>query len=62
MFQLYNRLRESQADFTDKVVAINGDISLKGLGMSREDRDVLINSVNIVIHSAATVRFDEPLR
>ena len=59
---MYNRVREMQPEFADKVVAIGGDISLPALGISVEDRKLLIDNVNIVVHSAATVRFDERLR
>ncbi|KAH9423286.1 hypothetical protein DERP_003564 [Dermatophagoides pteronyssinus] len=42
----------------DKIHAINGDITAKDLGISIEDRQKLINEVNIVFHSAATISFD----
>ncbi|KAL6257452.1 hypothetical protein P5V15_011023 [Pogonomyrmex californicus] len=44
------------------VTAVNGDVSLPGLGLSPEDRKMLIENVNIVFHAAATVRFDELLK
>lgn len=37
-------------------------MGLSELGLQPEDRDMLIQRVNIVFHSAATVRFDEPLK
>lgn len=37
-------------------------MSQKNLGLSEEDRQMLTQKVNIVFHSAATVRFDEPLK
>lgn len=45
----------------EKLIAIAGDISLPELGISQNDRNILQNNVHIIIHSAATVRFDEPL-
>lgn len=45
-----------------KVLPICGDITLPGLGISKADMDMLIHDVSIVFHSAATVKFDEPLR
>ena len=45
-----------------KVIAIAGDITLPGLGISKTDLDTLVQDVSIVFHSAATVKFDEPLR
>ena len=41
---------------------MKGDVSLPNLGLSPEDRNSLIQTVNIVFHSAATVRFNEPLK
>lgn len=35
---------------------------LPELGLSPHDRHLLEENINIVFHSAATVRFDEPLR
>ncbi|XP_046383097.1 putative fatty acyl-CoA reductase CG5065 [Ischnura elegans] len=44
------------------VVAIHGDVSEKGLGLDEKDRTHLELHVTYVIHSAATVRFNESLR
>jgi alcohol-forming fatty acyl-CoA reductase len=41
---------------------IEGDLLLPNLGISNEDRKLIIDHVSIVFHSAATVRFDEPLK
>lgn len=32
------------------------------LGINSEDRERLINEVDIIYHCAATIRFDEPLK
>lgn len=45
----------------EKLTAIQGDIMSPLLGISEEDLD-RIKGVSIFLHSAATVRFDEPLR
>jgi len=39
------------------VTALNGDVALPGLGLSPENRQMLIENVNIVYHGAATVRY-----
>lgn len=44
------------------MVAIPGDCSITGLGLTITDRQKLISQVNIVFHVAATVRFDENLK
>ncbi len=43
-----------------RVLAVAGDVSTDGLGLSPEDRDI-VTSCDIVIHSAAAVAFDSPL-
>ena len=45
-----------------KVKALAGDILEPKLGLSTEDEDTIVEEVSVVFHSAATVRFDEPLK
>ncbi|CAH0474985.1 unnamed protein product [Peronospora belbahrii] len=64
--RVFDRLRaERTQDFetfaAEKLQAIAGDITIPDLGLSPEDTQVLRASVQISIHSAASVRFDEPL-
>ena len=59
---MYDSLREMQPDFSDKVHAIHGDMLDDELGIKEKDRKFMEANINIVIHSAATVRFDEPLK
>lgn len=59
---MYNRLKKEQPNFSKHVVMIEGDTSLGDLGLSRSDRDKLIENIDVVFHGAATVRFDESLR
>lgn len=42
--------------------AVTGDIVEEGLGLHDDQRAFLEDNIHIVFHSAATVRFDEPLR
>lgn len=44
------------------MIPIQGDVSEENLGLSPADRQTLINNVNVVIHSAATLDFHESLR
>ncbi|KAJ0182964.1 hypothetical protein K1T71_000940 [Dendrolimus kikuchii] len=58
----FDRLRkEKPGVFQSKVFAVNGDVSEFGLGLSEEDRALLVNRVHIIFHVAASVRFDDPL-
>ena len=61
-FQLFNKLNAINPDAINKVIPIPGDIVHKSLGISCDDRKLLLENVEIIIHSAATVRFDEPIR
>ena len=44
------------------MVPVFGDITLPELGMSQADQKILTDSVSVVFHSAATVKFDETLK
>ncbi|CAH0601898.1 unnamed protein product [Chrysodeixis includens] len=60
--QCFDRLRAEKPDiFASKVFVVAGDVLEIGLGMSQEDRALLVNRVNIIFHVAASVRFDDPL-
>lgn len=59
---VFEKLRKEQPGFKDKFVAVNGDMLQPELGISQSDRNLLEREVHIVFHSAATIRFDEPLR
>ncbi len=41
---------------------IEGDLNLPNFGLSVNDEEMLIETCHIVFHSAATIRFDEPLK
>lgn len=45
-----------------KLVAITGDVGEIDLGISTKDRQLLIENVEIVIHSAATLDFQASLK
>jgi len=47
-------------DYKSKLLVILGDLNEAIMGISNHDMKLIIS--NVVIHSAATVRFDEPLK
>jgi len=55
-------MKKEQPNFLEKMSAVIGDCSLPNLGIAEQYQEILKNEVNIVLHSAATVRFDEHLR
>jgi thioester reductase-like protein len=59
---LYDSVSQNYPDFRSKLEVIEGDLMEQNMGISKEDELKLIENVNIVFHSAATVRFDEPLK
>ena len=44
-----------------RVYPIKSAVSLPDLDLSQEDRNLLLEKVNVVFHVATTVRFNEPL-
>lgn len=62
--QLFDGLKSTHgAKFLlDKCTVIGGDATLPDLGISANDRQLLIDNVSIVYHCAATIRFDETLK
>ena len=60
-FQIYDGIKAKNPSLFSRVYPMKGDVSLPDLGLSRENRNLLLEKVNIVFHAAATVRFNEPL-
>lgn len=59
LFQLFQLVRE---EARRKVVVVPSDLKLKGLGLTPAWAAELKEKVSVVFHSAATVRFNDPLR
>ncbi|XP_055591104.1 putative fatty acyl-CoA reductase CG5065 [Uranotaenia lowii] len=57
---LFDKLRETFPENLDKIVPINGDCSELGLGMDQKSLES-IGNVQFVFHTAASVRFDDPI-
>ncbi|OWR47189.1 fatty-acyl CoA reductase 1 [Danaus plexippus plexippus] len=59
----FDRLRnERPGVFDSKVFFVAGDVSDIGLGLSEDDRAILLKQTQILFHVAASVRFDDPLK
>ena len=61
-FQLFDHLRSTSPEVLKKLLPIQGDITLPGLGISTADVATLTASVSVVFHAAAIVKFDDPLK
>ncbi|RZC36358.1 NAD binding 4, Epimerase, 3Beta HSD and/or Polysacc synt 2 domain containing protein [Asbolus verrucosus] len=58
---LFDLVKAQNCDAFQKIKVVKGDVAELNLGLSAEDRRLLIEEINIVIHSAASIRFDDPL-
>ncbi|GLV37982.1 uncharacterized protein CBL_12292 [Carabus blaptoides fortunei] len=58
---LFATIKSHNSKVLDKVVFMNGDITLSNFGLSPEDYNRIIEQTNIVYHSAAAVKFVLPL-
>ncbi|XP_047098214.1 fatty acyl-CoA reductase wat-like [Schistocerca piceifrons] len=59
---VFSKARAACPDYLRKVVAVAGDCTQPGLGISPADAAELTGRVSVVFHVAATVRFDADLR
>lgn len=62
--ELFDRLKKLPGGFKqlEKVYPLKGDITKPLFGLSQENINLLASRVSILFHSAATVKFEEPLR
>lgn len=60
--KVFERLKQEQPGALDKVKAVAGDLTQPNLGLNATDQATLVAKVSVVFHSAATVKFDEPLK
>ncbi|KAL6426742.1 hypothetical protein ACFW04_009232 [Cataglyphis niger] len=59
---LFQRIRTEKPQILKKVIPLNGDICSDNLGLTNEQREHLINEVNVVFHCAATLRLEAKLK
>ena len=62
MTQVFEALRTEHPEQMQKIVAVAGDVTLPGFGLSSSDLQLILDNVSIVFNSAATVKFDEELK
>lgn len=58
-FQLFDKVRALRGGgtaLTSRFRFIAGDVSMTGLGISDEDRQLITENVSFIYHSAATIR------
>ena len=63
--RLFERVinREGLEQCVGKFVPVEGDLTEENLGISEADEAMLVQSnIGVVFHSAATIRFNEPIK
>ncbi|XP_068979197.1 putative fatty acyl-CoA reductase CG8306 [Bombus flavifrons] len=60
---VFNRLKEeNKTNLFEKLIPVAGNVGEENLGLSSADRLTLVEDVNIVFHSAATLDFEADLK
>nr|CAD7268118.1 unnamed protein product [Timema shepardi] len=59
---LFHRVRKERPHAFEKVVLVNGDVTMEDLGLSSKDRTLLEKEVTVVFHGAATLRLEAILK
>ncbi|XP_075988837.1 putative fatty acyl-CoA reductase CG5065 [Anticarsia gemmatalis] len=62
LFEKVRTLRGGVEPLLQKVTIIGGDVAEPDLALSAEDRQLICNNMHIIVHAAATIRFDEELK
>lgn len=60
--QCFSRIPNLKALADSKVIAVAGDLTSEKLGMSAEDRRMIVENCHVIINCAASVNFDDPLQ
>ncbi|XP_068081075.1 putative fatty acyl-CoA reductase CG5065 isoform X2 [Anabrus simplex] len=59
---ILHRLRKARPEDLNKIVPIIGDVAEPELGISKSDQKLLIETVSVVFHAAAMIKFNETLK
>jgi len=59
--QLFDKIRETDSDALQKLIGIEGDVTVLGLALTPQHHELLAD-VSVIFHSAANVRFDDILK
>ncbi|GMR60419.1 hypothetical protein PMAYCL1PPCAC_30614, partial [Pristionchus mayeri] len=60
--EIFNRTREDCPGAIAKVTPVEGDITIDDMGLSEENLKRVLEETSVVIHCAATVRFNDTLK
>ncbi|XP_055548928.1 putative fatty acyl-CoA reductase CG5065 isoform X7 [Wyeomyia smithii] len=59
---VFIRIKNEKPEVFKKLIAVQGDLSSNGLGLSHEDREKLVEETEIVFHCAATLKLEAKLK
>ena len=59
---VFDRIRNKNPSQLNKIIALEGDITEDNLGFSQHDQEVFFNEVNVIFHSAASIKMTEPVK
>ncbi len=59
---MFSHLRNINPEGLERLIPIEGDISLPGLGINDIDLQTITDNVSVIFHLAATIKFDELLK
>ncbi len=59
---MFSHLRKINPEGLERLIPIEGDISLPGLGINDIDLQTITDNVSVIFHLAATIRFNEHLK
>lgn len=59
---VFDRVRTLDPDFLKRIKAVNGDLVEPNMGLSEDIQREFIENVEVILHAAADVRFDETLK
>lgn len=61
-FQIFDKIRKINPSVFKKLIAVEGDIMQKDLGIPLDIKEALINEVSVVINGAASLRLEASLK
>lgn len=58
---MFDKLQKKSPTFKERIKVVEGNLEKDGLDLSPESAQYLQDNVNIILHIAATVKFDEEI-
>lgn len=59
---VFDRIRGLDPDFLKRITPVDGDLVERNMGLSEDMQNEFIANVEVILHAAADVRFDETLK